>query len=45
MAKKKEVVQPVETFYPSEIVDIDSIKPWPTNYNDHPDQLVRSGQK
>lgn len=41
MAKKKEVVQPVETFYPSEIVDIDSIKPWPTNYNDHPDQQLQ----
>ena len=41
VAKKKEVVQPVETFYPSEIVDIDSIKPWPTNYNDHPDQQLQ----
>lgn len=39
MAKKKEPA--VETFYPSEIVDIDSIRPWPTNYNDHPDQQLQ----
>lgn len=31
----------LEHFYPSEIVDIESLKPWPTNYNDHDEgQLV-----
>lgn len=25
----------VETFYPSEIIDIDSVRPHPRNYNEH----------
>lgn len=51
MAKKKQPLDdhgsatltdhPVETFYPSEVVDIDSLKPWPTNYNEHSDDQVR----
>lgn len=38
MAKKAKTPledQPVETFYPSEIVEIDSLKPWATNPNQH----------
>ena len=31
-----------EVFYPSEVVDIDSLRPWPTNYLDHPDSQLRT---
>lgn len=37
MAKKTIVDQPVETFYPSEIVNIETLKPWASNYNMHQD--------
>lgn len=34
------MTEQIETFYPSEIVDIDSVKPWPTNYKIHPDRQI-----
>ena len=41
MAKKTKLEEhPIETFYPSEIVEIDSLKPWATNYNQHDDRQL-----
>ena len=31
---------PIETFYPSEVVDIDSLRPSPRNYKIHDDRQV-----
>ncbi len=36
MAKKIDDIS-VETFYPSEIVDIETLRPWPRNYKIHDD--------
>ena len=30
----------MEVFYPSEIVEVDSLRAWPRNYNEHPQQQI-----
>lgn len=42
MAKKTLEDVPVETFYPSEIVDIETLRPWPRNYKIHGDDQKKA---
>lgn len=44
MAKKVKEEAPAGSFYPTNIVDIDSLRPWPTNYLNHGEQQLQALQ-